>query len=308
MAVTSYRRPGSVYYRGQRGPQFPSTPQPSSAQDTSAQRDALAIIKSVLADYGLESLADWAWQQLVGGLSMNEILISLRERPEFRQRFRAIDEVREAGLPPVSPAEVVAYERQAREMMRANGLPEGFYDDPDDFVNWMKNGVALPELQQRIDLYRARVNEIPAEDRAEWNRLYGYTDGDMLAMEMDPEKAVPAIERRLAASRTAGAAVRSGFGSLSQTEAERLAELGVSQQQAEQGFGTLVRGRELFDALPGSRESSIGRDEQMSAVFGGDEKALSEIERRARRRAASFEGGGSFATSREGFAGLGTAR
>lgn len=304
------RRPLTRPDTGGKGPgSLPAGDKANSTvqETTQGQRDALAVIRSVLAEYGLESLSQWAWDQLVGGLSMNEILISMRDRPEFRQRFRAIEERRSAGLTPISPAEVVAYERQASQMMRAAGLPEGFYDQPDDFVRFLAGDVALPELQNRVDLARTAAFEAPAEVKVELQRMYGVNEGDLTAFFLDEKRALPLLQQRYVAAQTSGVAQRTGFGALETFEAERIAALGVSEQEAEQGFGALVRGKELFGVLPGSREGNISRDEQLSAVFNKDERATQRIERRARSRVAGFSGGGSFATDRSGFAGVDSA-
>lgn len=285
------------------------TPRPPSPtqETTQGQRDAYAIIVDVLGQYGLGSLSQWAIEQLQGGLSANEVIIALRDRPEFRQRFRAIFERQEAGLTPMSPQEVVAYERQAAERMRLAGLPEGFYDQSDDFVRFLGNDVSIVELQGRIDLARTAAFEAPAEVKDELQRMYGVGDGDLTAFFLDEKRALPLLQQRYVAAQTSGVATRSGFGQLDRAEAERLAALGVSEQEAEQGFGALVRGKELFGALPGSREDTISRQEQLGAVFGSDERAAQRVEQRARKRVGSFQGGGSFATDKEGFAGFGTA-
>lgn len=88
-----------------------------------------------------------------------------------------------------------------------------------------------------------------------------------------------------------------------------MADLGISAQQAQQGFGSLVQGAQLFQSLPGmTSEGTIGRETQLAAAFGGDALAQQEIERRRRERQAAFEGGGSFAASQQGVTGLGAPR
>ena len=65
---------------------------------------AADYMRSVLADYGLESLTDWAMDALARGLNENQVLQEMRKTPEFAQRFPAIIIRQEQGLPPLSPA------------------------------------------------------------------------------------------------------------------------------------------------------------------------------------------------------------
>src|SRR5437867_2701415 len=99
--------------------------------------DAFASLKDLLDRYGLPSLTDWAWQQLVGGKSEAEITLSLYDQPAFQQRFPAIAARRASGLNAITPAEYVSYETQARQMFQAAGFPPSFYDQPDDFTAYL---------------------------------------------------------------------------------------------------------------------------------------------------------------------------
>lgn len=285
----------------------PGAPNPASpAGSTQQQQDGYAYLKSVLSEYGLEELSDWAWQQIVAGNSPTQILQELRKTDAFRRRFRVIFERQAKGLAPLSPAEVIAYERQARQMFMRAGMPPGFYDSNDDFDRFMVNDVSLAELSDRINLGREALYQMDPTTRRQLQSFYGFTEGDMVAWVIDPNLAVPAIARRFQAARTASASIRSGFGGLSREEAERFADLGISPEQAEQGFGTLVQSRELLSSLPGERGENIGREQQLAAITG-DATAQQAIERQRSRRVAQFRGGGGFATDKEGFSGLGVA-
>lgn len=268
------------------------------------QNDARARILSVLAEYGLESLADFVWQQILGGKSDAEVLQDIRNTPEFRERFPAIAERTAKKLAPISPGEYVAYERQARQIMRAAGLPEQFYDTRDDFTKFLGRDVSIAELNDRIQLGKQAVYESPAEVRETLMRDYGATEGELTAYFIDPDRALPLVEKQWRAAQVGGAAKRTGFGLTSRMENERLADMGVTAGQAQQGFSELADSRELFGALD-SGEENIGRDDQLDATFGGNAAARRRIENTRRRRQARFDGGGSFATGQQGVVGLG---
>lgn len=272
-------------------------------QEDRARRDAYARLQTVLADYGLGSLGAAVQTWLVEGLSEAEIVQRMRDTTEFKTRFPAIEERKKKGLAPISPGEYVAYERQARQMMRAAGIPEGFYDTQDDFRTFLENDLSLSELGDRVTLAANAAFKMPKEDRDALTR-WGMSPGDITAFWLDPDKAQPLLERKYAAAQLAGTGTRSGWGNLDETRASDLASQGVTAAQAEQGFGQLVNSRELFQSLDRT-EDVIGEDEQLGAAFGGSVAAQRRIENRRRKRQGAFEGGGSFASSQSGLTGLG---
>lgn len=278
------------------------------ADDRGRQNDARARIGSVLAEYGLESLADFVWDQILAGKSDAEVLQDLRNTSQFKQRFPAIDQRRAKGLNAISPGEYVAYERQARQLMRAAGLPEGFYDGNDDFTRYIAGDMSLAELQDRIVLGRKATFEVDPQVRETLQRDYGIGEGDLIAWFLDDKVAQPLLEKRFTAGTIGAAASRSGFGVTSRAENEGLVEIGVTADQAQEGFSNLAGLRELTSALPGQREDAISRDEQIGAAFRGDAKSRDTIENRRSKRQATFRGGGGFAADRDGLAGLGQAK
>lgn len=280
-------------------------PDPVAAAAEQERRNAHASVKSLLGQYGLESLTDQAWTWLVEGLSETEIIHRIRETTEFKTRFPAIEERKKKGLPPISPGEYVAYERSARQMMRAAGMPEGFYDSPDDFQRFLNNDLSLSELSSRVTLAANAAFNMPKEDRDALTR-WGMGPGDLTAFWLDPDKAQPLLERKYAAAQLAGAGSRTGWGNLDEAKATGLATQGVTADQAEQGFGALVESRELFQSLDRT-EDVIGEDEQLGAVFSGNANAQRRIEQRRSKRRSQFQGGGSFAASQSGLVGLGDA-
>ncbi len=275
------------------------------------EQDAVAYLTELLRGYGLEDLGGWAYEQVTSGNSPTMIRQLLWETPQFKKRFKVIFDRRDRQLPAISVDEVLDYERKARQLFQAAGLPPGFYDSPDDFYSFLVNDVSLSELNARVELAREYTYSVPQETRDEMQRLYGIaglSSGEEIAYVLDSKRALPLLQSQFAASQNAGAARRSGYGQLDRAEAERLAALGIDAQRAGQGFSVLVQARELFNALPGQEaaEDTITREEQLSGAFGGDARAQERIARRGELRASFGKTGGGFVADREGFGGLGT--
>lgn len=295
------------------------TPDPAAlaAQDQTdaANRNALASIKAVLAIYGLEGLAGWAWNEIVAGRSEAEVLIDMRDPSTeggkaFYNRFPGIKARMDAGLPPLSPAEYVAYEDQAYKLMRAAGMPKGMFDTREDFTDLITKNVGLPELNDRINIYKNATYSMTPQEQARLSHEFGLAPGSgaLAAYFMDPDKALPLLQRDYDAARVGGAADMAGYQGLSDETARSLASAGVSADAARKGFGDLLREDELFHRLPGQVGRDFSQQDQLGAQFLGDAPTQMALERVARERVATFSGGGGFDSTREGVGGLGTAR
>lgn len=257
-----------------------------------SDRDAYAAMLGVLQQYGLESLASTVLGYIKQGYSEDTITILLPETSAYKKRFAANAAREKAGLPALSPAEYLAVENSYRQVMSAAGLPPGFYDQPSDFTKWIAADVAPAEIQQRVQVASDMVNNLDPSTKAQFEQWY--TKGDMVAYALDRQRAATVLERQWAAAQVGGAARDQGV-SLTRQQGERIADLGLSEQQARTGLGQVSR-----------IDRSVGR---LSSIYGGDydqQDALSEVffddqdAARQRRGLASQERaqfGGSSATS-----------
>lgn len=278
---------------------------PTSPQLSGDQMSARAILQQYLDEYGLGSLGDRLFNQFLEGQPIDQIMLNLRQSDEYKARFAGMAELQRKGRA-INEATYITLERSFAQVMRGAGLPEGLFDDPSDFAKLIGGEVAPTEFAQRVERYSEAMYQAPADVRDQLKRIYGLSDGQMLAYFIDPDRTQAQINTQWQAAQRSAAAQRSGFGALSAGEAEGLVELGVSNEQAQQGFGALVENRELFGSLD-SGESEIGREDQIGAAFGGNANAKRRIEERRRRRQAVFEGGGGFAKSEGGMGGVGSA-
>jgi hypothetical protein len=279
-----------------------------AAAGTAAQKDAYASLVTLLNTYGLGSLAGWAWSQIIQGSSQTQVLLDMQATPQFKAAFPELQARHDKGLPPVSVSDILNYRNNAIQMMRAAGLPTGFYDQPTDFTNLIVNDVSLDELQTRVQMAQTAAYSVPDEVKQEIARTEGVDFGHLTAFFLDEKKALPTLKRDFIAGQIGGQSRLTGYGQLAVSQLQRLADLGVTDQQAQQGFGTLVQSHELFNTLPGENTTGISQDRQLAAAFGGDANAQQEIAHRAAQRAAEFAGGGTFAGDNSGVTGLGTAQ
>lgn len=297
-------------------PGLPPAPTPPASQtpgigNQTDDPSAKAILMDTLGRYGLASLGDFAWREYLAGVPIEQILLDIRETPEYKKRFPAMWGLAADGRA-MSEAEYINYEQSAMSLFKAAGLPPGFYDQPDDFTGFLLNDIALPELEERVNMARVAVynSDLPTlQAIEEYYNVAGDPAnmiGDLTAFFLDETRAMPLIQQQFIAAQTAGAAARSGYGSLSRSEAERLAQLGIDPAQAAEGFGTLARMEELFTDLPGEGEGTgATREQGLQGMFEGNAEAQAALERVAARRRSQFGQGGGYTESQRGLAGIG---
>lgn len=273
---------------------------------TSEQKSAQALIDSVLSEYGLESLGAQAWGWYLNGATVDQVFLDIRKTPEYAARFPAMAELSKQGRA-ISEQTYIDYERQAAQVMQRYGLPAGFSDGPEDFAALIGGNVSIAELDRRIQIRTEIAYNTDEETLRVLRDDYGATPGHVLAYVIDPKNALPLIERDFLAAKIGGAAGRTGYDT-DKAMNERLATLGVTAEQAQEGFGALEANRALFVGLPGTSEDEISQEEQIGATFEGDAAANQKIMRRKGQRLADFTGGGQFLGGESGVTGIGSAR
>lgn len=276
-------------------------------QGRAAEGDAFAVLRAVLDRYGLGTMANWVQQEIQKGRSINEILLDMREHGTFKERFKAIGIRKDLGLNTISPEEIIQYENTAKDLMRASGLPEGFYDHNDDFAQLIGKGVSLQSLQDRIDNSWRRVVEAPPEVQAAWEQIYGMQGRQAMATFMfDPDQAETKLREMAATAVVGGAMTSFGFGLQAQL-ANRIGKLDLADSAVREGFSQLARLEAVFNETVGettARADDLRWDvEGANAIFDGGE-GMSDIDRRLQTRRNEFAGGGGAFLDQRGLAGV----
>lgn len=280
---------------------------------TQQQRDAHALLRETFARYGLggEALATWALESLIAGKGIDQILLELEERSEFKQAFPEIEARRQKmaqtgiQLAPISPVEILQYRTQAKALMASYGLPASFYASNEDFKDLIVGDVSMAELNDRLEASAKRVAQAPPEIRAVFGELYGAASDDALfTLFVDVERGLPALQEMVQTAEAGGAARRFGFG-LAREEMELMASYNVDYEAAIQGFGKLYQERGLFDeTISESADYTVG-NQGVAAAFGLEGQDALAKRGEARHAATAGYAGGGF--SEVGATGLGTA-
>lgn len=273
----------------------------AAANKAIAQDNAQQLLASTFSGYGLEGTG--LSNAIVGLLQKNydaPTIQALIEDPASAQSsdpsVKALATAWNARFPgnaqriankqnPLSPAEYIATENSYRNILNAAGLPKGFYDSREQMGNLIANQIAPTELQDRIT---TAAKSIANQDPFYTNTLqqyYGLSPSDMIAHALDPNTALPLLQRQAAAATFGAAGARQGI-SVDQATANQYAALGVTQQQAEQGFtsiGTALPTEQKLASIYGGAGTQFGTaGEQQAnltaATFGGAGAAQAELQ------------------------------
>ena len=239
--------------------------------DTEERIDSIAYLQDLFAQYGLASLANTIVDLKQQGLTDRLVSIKLKETPEYKQRFIGNENRKKAGLQPLTPAEYISAESSYKKVMRDSQLPAGFYDQPEDFAKFLGNDVSPSELQSRVEIANQSIQNADPFYTDSLRKLYGLQSGDMLAYALDPERALPFITRQQKAAQFGAEAARQGLQVTTPMAETYTGQLGVSQEQARQGFEQVAQvlpaAQRLSQITPGGQP--VGMEEVTSAVFGG---------------------------------------
>lgn len=269
-------------------------------------KSAQALINGDLASFGLSNLGDWAWKQYLAGVPLEQIFLDMQQTPEYKARFPGMEALVKSGRA-ISEAEYIGIESQYKQIAQSVGFPEGMLT-PEYMGKAIAGNVAPTEFNDRINQWVQYSYKSDPIMRQQLSALYGgIQPGELAAYVMDPENALPHIQKQFLSAQLSASAVRSGFGGLTVDEAQHLAELGISPEQAQQGFQTLNQDQNIMGATKSSGKQSITRQDQLNAIFDGNSMVQKEIERRIGQNKANFAGQSAVGQDRQGQSGYASA-
>ena len=274
-------------------------------------------LRELLATYGIPGAFDDIVPLIASDASSAEIEWAMKKSDAFKERFPQIhmreeeNERRRANgeslLTPISAADVINYESNIGEMFSLYGVPDRMGTSIQQIVvELMSDDVSIKETEQRLLAQRVFADEVlndPALDAQVMEEFFGkgVTPYDIAEYALNPDATLNEIEQRLEAANVSNEAAQAGY-RIEVEEAMALQQAGLTADQAQAGFGSLVQGSQVVDGI-GNEEDPVSRAQELAAL-AGDVAAQAAIERAAQTRTAAFEVGGGFARDDDGFGGL----
>lgn len=270
--------------------------------DPSMAGDARDVFSQTLLSYGFTQVQiDQLIPQIVEWQSIYtpaQIVQNMLPTTDvYKSRFSANDARIKAGLPPLPPDQYIAAEQSYRSILRDSGLPNGFYDSTDDFTKFLINDVSPTELKSRVDMAAKAIDSSDPAYVQALQQMYGLSTGDMIANLLDPDRAMPLLEKRAKAVEYGAAAARQGL-QIDTTRFENLVGMaGATGYSAEQGMAAvagLTPGLERLAAISGETYDQATAEEE---VFGGLASARRKRETLVSQEQARFGGASAVSVS-----------
>lgn len=271
--------------------------------------DSRDLFRSTLSSYGFDNQAAESlfnqilqWQDTY---SVDQIVNDLLPNTnEYKERFKANEARVKAGLAPLGAEEYIKTEASYRQALKEAGLPKGFYDSNDDVSAFIANDASPYEIKLRADAAARAVNNADPAYKQALRELYGIDEDMMAAYMLDPDRALPLIEKQAKAVEFGTAAARQGLKvtTIGEQYATRAPETGYT---AEQGYsaiaGILPQAQNLAQVY--GQEYTQAEAEQ--EVFGGLESAKRKRQKLGQMEQDTFGGrsgvaAGSLAASKTG--------
>ncbi len=237
-----------------------------------------------------------------------QVLNSIYASDAYKTRFAANEIIRKrmadgTGLPGdrlLTPAEYIRTEQAYREIMSEAGLPNYFYDQQEDFTKLIGElGTSVAEVSERVNIAKRALQDADQNIKNALQSYYGWSEGDMVAYLLDPEKAfraidsrftytTPELQRRYQVAEVGGAATRAGMtGGISEAFGEEIRAAGKADM-AERAFQGAARDQEDYNRLMQLYGEKAGTEDlarEALALAGGAEVGIKTRKLASKERA-----------------------
>jgi hypothetical protein len=225
-----------------------------------AGKSAYDILYGEFNKYGMGSLIEPLKKFIQDGLSKSELVLKLRETPQYQERFAANALRIKNGFAAIDEATYLDLEDKYQSIMMNYGLPASYYErgalgKQAGFENLIGGNVDPITLEERI-MEGQKVLKGSKDIKDAIGQFYpGLNNSDFLAYVLDPKNALAEIKRKVAAAEIGGSAIQSGL-TTNVGRAEELVAQGITKAQAQQGYGTIGGG--------------LQRGSQLASIYGED--------------------------------------
>lgn len=266
------------------------TPKPPVLSQT--QQSVYDLLNATLNSWGLGSLSsDLKNLILQGDTAPDTLALALSQTKAYKQRF-AGNELRKAqGLPELTPAQYIAMEEGYSQVLRAYGLPRGFYDSHEDFTKLIGGDVSVQELQSRAQIAHDEYTSAPQATKDLWSTYFG--KGDILAGLLDPQVATQVIQDRATQVAIGGEAAKNGF-QVNQGRAQQFQQAGVTLAGAQKAYQQIGQVFGTDQNIASRFGEQFGQAQEENDLLLGQAGAANERQRLYDSEQGLFHGKGAF--------------
>jgi hypothetical protein len=268
---------------------------PINSAELAASEKAREILRSLLRQFDFDqgeinALMVDAENYIKRGFAPNLIPTLLTESATYKARFAGNEARRAKGLRVLSPAEYLSQEQGYRQALRSYGMPDGFWDQRDDFKRFIENDLSAKELADRLDVGAQFLDSADPTYKKVFRDYHGLNDGAAIAAALDPDRALPILQKMSRAAKLGTAAKRAGFDT-GLDRANQLDDAGITADQAQQGYQAAA------EILPDQQAIATRFGETYGIADAEDEFLLGQAGARKKRRDLNQKEAGLFSGS-----------
>jgi len=239
------------------------------ARDEAERKSAFQMLEDTFRGYGLNTLADEVRNYMVQGLPYAEGTIRLRQSEAYKTRFAGNEGRIAKGLAAYDPREYLQAEEEYKNLFASAGL--GDLSTQENFSSLIGGAVSLVEAQDRIKNVFTRIDNAPAELKAQLGRYfgaYGVNDPSIQRSQLAKslllgDTSAQTLERNLQKAQLFTGAVRYGL----DLQEDRIKNL--QQQLESQGVSDFLgKGMSGFQEL----SESLQETTRLGSFYGAMEK------------------------------------
>ena len=304
--ITIVYSDGTTSINGTPTPKGPST----------ADQSALGVITDILGQAGLGSTVTAAWGQLNAGVPASQIISDIRSGTNpiygdaYAKRFPGMAALAAKGQA-INEGTYINLENSYTQELKSSGIPSGTFDTTAYMGSLIANNINPQDFQNRLNAAQNSVLSLDPNIKQYALDTYGLDAGHLAAWALDPSQALPKIQQQAQAMQIGGAALQQGFkgaganGELTTTQAEALANQGISQAQAQTGFNNLAQETQFETQLPGDVATALTNQQLINSQFksnGADQLAFQRLQQ---QKVNEFNAGGAIQADQSGVKGIG---
>lgn len=255
-----------------------------------ARQSTIAVMQARFAQYNLGTLADKIKALAIDGATEATITLQLQETPEYQARFKANADRLKNNLQVLTPAEYLNLEDGYRQVLRSYGLTQ--FANDEYVTQFIANDVSATELTNRVNTAVTRIQNADPSVTSTLRDYYGITTPDLIGYVLDPAQNINTIQKKISAAEIGSAATLQGLES-SVGVSEALAQQGVTQQQAQQGYATIagiLPTAEKLSEIYGSTTDGYGQSTAEQEVFNNLASAQRARQKLTAKEIANFSG------------------
>ena len=246
------------------------------------------------------AFADFISNSIMNDVSEAQTLIELYDQPAYKLRFPGMAKLRTKNRT-ISEAQYIGLENQIVETLRFFDLPSGFYDDRATMGKMIENEVSPKEVQDRAQMAQDLARAADPNVRNALMDFYKVGEGAITAYFLNPDKALPLLQKAAKAASIAGLGKTYGFADFGMAEAEQLgvqeAYAKLSESDMTKAFGQASTLAQTQTRLAYLDKEAYSDREALDAILEGDQRAIMASTKRAKREQARFGGSSGLSAS-----------